>query len=189
MQLSDARSADDLIDLAATMLRRGDAARLCEFDTFPAPLYATDADGRIVYFNPACVEFAGRTPAAGAEHWCVTSKLYSVDGGFIAHDESAMSIAVREGRVIRDVEACAEQPDGKRRRFRAHPTAVIDDDGRVIGGVNLLIPLDSDPSRMLLARAEKCRHLAKWVNDQPACDTLNHMAAECEGQAEVLRLH
>ena len=28
----------------------------------PAAIYTTDAEGRITFFNRACVEFAGRTP-------------------------------------------------------------------------------------------------------------------------------
>ena len=31
----------------------------------PAAIYTTDADGRITFFNRACIEFAGRTPKIG----------------------------------------------------------------------------------------------------------------------------
>ena len=45
----------------------------------PAAIYTTDADGRITFFNRACIEFAGRTPKIG-DMWCVTWKLFSPDG-------------------------------------------------------------------------------------------------------------
>ena len=40
----------------------------------------------------------------------------------------------------------------------------------------------------LLARAEKCRSLAKWVTDKKAQDVLIEMARECESQAAALRI-
>ena len=45
----------------------------------PAAIYTTDADGRITFFNRACIEFAGRTPTIG-DMWCVTWKLFWPDG-------------------------------------------------------------------------------------------------------------
>lgn len=45
----------------------------------PAAIYTTDAEGRITFFNQACIDFAGRTPKVG-EMWCVTWKLYLPDG-------------------------------------------------------------------------------------------------------------
>ena len=56
------------------------ASALKDFDGFPAPLYATDDGGKILYFNPACVEFAGRNPTLHVDRWCVTWKLYTDDG-------------------------------------------------------------------------------------------------------------
>lgn len=49
-------------------------------EDLPAAIYTTDADGRITYFNKACVEFSGRTPVIGDDLWCVGWKLYSVTG-------------------------------------------------------------------------------------------------------------
>lgn len=99
-----------------------------------------------------------------------------------------MAVAVREGRPIRGVEAYAERPDGARTRFRPFPTPAIDR-GEVIGAVNLLVPLDGEAERTLLATASKCRSLAQWVCDLKARATLTHMADECEEQAAVLQLH
>jgi PAS domain-containing protein len=56
-------------------------------DALPAAIYTTDAEGVITYFNRAAVEFSGRVPNAGKDHWCVTWRLYSTDGEPLAHEE------------------------------------------------------------------------------------------------------
>lgn len=182
-------ATEELVSSVAAILRANEKPRLGEFDPFPAPLYATDATGKIVYFNPACVDFAGRTPTVGVDRWCVSWKLYRDDGSFLAHDQCPMAMAIREGRPVRGVEAFAERPDGTRTRFRPFPTPVIDDDGRLIGAINLLVVADGSQSRELAAKAAHCRLLAKWVSDRQAITALREMAEECERDAEALRLH
>ena len=36
-------------------------------DALPVAVYVTDADGRIIFFNEACIEFSGRTPVIGSD--------------------------------------------------------------------------------------------------------------------------
>src|SRR4051812_39663682 len=52
----------------------------------PAAIYTTDADGRITFFNQACIAFAGRTPKIG-DMWCVTWKLFTPDGTPLRHED------------------------------------------------------------------------------------------------------
>ena len=173
---------------AAAVLSDGDAIRLAAFDSFPAPLYATDADGTLTYFNPACVEFAGRTPELGRDRYCVSWKLWSEDDAPLAHDQCPMAVALREHRPVRGVEAFAERPDGLRQRFRPFATPALDHDGRLVGAVNLLVPTDGEACRKLLATAQKCRRLSQWVDKPAVSATLVHMAGECENYAAVLQL-
>lgn len=158
------------------------------FDLFPAPVYATDARGMLTYFNPASVEFAGRTPLVGIDHWCVSWKLWCDDGTRLPHDQCPMAVAIREHRRVRGVEAYAERPDGTRTRFRPFPTPAIDPDGQVVGAVNLLVPADGATCRKLRATATKCRDLARWVTDDRASKTLAQMAIDCDEQAALLSL-
>lgn len=176
------------MDNLAALLCAGGPRRLADYDLFPAPVYATDADGRLSYFNAASVDFAGRTPTLGVDQWCVSWKMRDAEGVEVPHDRCQMAISVREGYAVRGIDAIAERPDGSRAPFRAFPTPVIDDEGRTIGGVNLLVPLDGATGRQLVATATKCRNLARWVSDRQASATLKHMADECEGQAAVLRV-
>jgi len=122
----------------------------------PAAIYTTDADGRITFFNRACVEFAGRTPKVG-EMWCVTWKLFWPDGAPLAHEDCPMAIAIKENRPVRDVEAIAERPDGSRICFMPYPTPLRDENGALIGAVNMLVDITTRKQaeeRMMLLTQE-----------------------------------
>jgi PAS domain S-box-containing protein len=110
-------------------------------DALPVAIYTTDADGRLTHFNPAAVEFAGRAPTLGEDHWCVSWKLYRPDGTPLPRDQTPMAIALNEGRPIRGEEAIAERPDGERRWFQPFPTPLFDDVGQLIGGINMLLDI------------------------------------------------
>lgn len=107
----------------------------------PAAIYTTDADGRITYFNDAAVELAGRTPTLGSDEWCVTWKLYNPDGSPLPHDQCPMAVALKEGRPIRNAEAVAERPDGRRIPFIPFPTPLRDVSGKVVGAINMLVDI------------------------------------------------
>jgi PAS domain S-box-containing protein len=123
-------------------------------DALPVAIYTTDAAGRITFFNQAAVEFSGRTPEIGSDHWCVTWRLYWPDGRPMAHDECPMARALKEDRPIRGGEAIAERPDGTRVPFMAYPMPLHDASGRLIGAVNMLVDITAakevDQARGLL---------------------------------------
>ena len=110
-------------------------------DALPAAIYTTDADGHVTSFNKACVTFSGRIPELDTDRWCVTWKLFRPDGSHLPFDECPMAVALKQGRSISGAEAMAERPDGSRIWFAAHPTPLFDDDGRLIGGVNMLVDI------------------------------------------------
>ena len=110
-------------------------------DALPAAVYTTDAEGRITHFNPAAVEFSGRTPELGTDLWCVSWKLYHPDGTPMPHDECPMAIALKEGKMLRGAEAIIERPDGKRLWFTPYPTPLRDSDDRIVGGINMLVDI------------------------------------------------
>ena len=110
-------------------------------DALPTAIYTTDAAGRITFYNQAAVEFSGRTPEIGSDHWCVTWRLYWPDGRPMPHDECPMARALKEDRPIRGGEAMAERPDGTRVPFMAYPTPLHDASGRLVGAVNMLVDL------------------------------------------------
>jgi len=106
----------------------------------PAAVYTTDANGRITFFNKACIGMAGRTPQLGDE-WCVTWRLYTAEGAPLPHDQCPMAIALKEDRVVRGVEALAQRPDGTFVPFIPYPTPLHDADGNLIGAINMLVDI------------------------------------------------
>jgi PAS domain S-box-containing protein len=125
--------------LAEEREKEGQQRWRAAIDAIPAALYITDADGRITYYNEAAVEMSGRRPELGADSWCVTWRLFNLDGSPLPHDECPMAVALKEDRPVRGVEAIAERPDGRRVRFQPFPTPLHDEHGRLLGAINLLM--------------------------------------------------
>ena len=118
----------------------------------PAAVYTTDTEGRITFYNEAAVAFAGRRPEPG-EQWCVTWRLFNLDGSPLPHAQCPMAVTLKEGRPVRGVEAIAERPDGTRVRFLPYPTPLYDISGRLAGAINLLIDLsDKYQAEVMSAR-------------------------------------
>src|SRR5690606_10289890 len=109
--------------------------------TLPEAVYVTDANGVITYYNEAAAELWGTRPEIGKSTFCGSWKLYSLDGAPMAHEACPMAVALRERRPVRDAEAIAERPDGSRITFQPFPTPIIDANGVLLGGVNVLIDL------------------------------------------------
>lgn len=145
-------------------------------DELPVPIYTTEADGSVSYWNRACVEFAGREPQLGRDRWCVTWKIYSTSGEFMPHEECPMADAIRERRVIRNNVAIAERPDGSRRAFRAYPTPLFDEAGSMTGAINMLVDVTEEQSEALHEQAERCRRLADATYDRSTSKILGDMA-------------
>jgi PAS domain S-box-containing protein len=122
-------------------------------EALPAAIYTTDAAGRITFCNEAAVELAGRRPELGSDRWCVSWRLFKLDGTPLRHDECPMAIALKENRPIRGAEAIAERPDGSRVHFMPYPTPLHDHAGKLIGAVNLLI----DVTEQRRAEADSAR--------------------------------
>jgi PAS domain S-box-containing protein len=124
-------------------------------DALSVAIYATDANGRVIYFNEAAAAFAGRRPKLGEDEWCVTWRLYWPDGRPMPHDQCPMAVALRENRAVRGAEAILERPDGTRIPFVPYPTPLHDASGRLIGAVNMLVDISarhtSESARAYLA--------------------------------------
>src|SRR4051794_23698895 len=120
--LETTASAEAVLDQAIAALKSGDEALLSALNALPAPIYVTDAEGVIRYFNAACIDFAGRVPVVGQDRWCVTWKLYTELGDFLPHDQCPMAEAVKTQQQVRGVIAVAERPDGSRVTFQPYPT-------------------------------------------------------------------
>ena len=134
-------------------------------EVLPVAIYTTDADGRLTYFNPAAVKLSGRVPQLGNDHWCVTWKIFLPDGTPLPHDQCPMAIALKGGEVSSGVECIAERPDGSRFWFTPCPAVLRDAEGKIIGGINLLIDI-TDRKNAELQAQEQFRAI---VETTPEC--------------------
>jgi PAS domain-containing protein len=171
--------------LAAWADRRADFPGC--LDDLPAPLYLTDPEGVLTYYNKACVDFAGRVPQPHRDRWCVTWKLWTETGEPLPHDRCPMAVAVRERRPVRGVSAVAERPDGVKVDFLPYPTPLFDASGTFVGAVNLLHDISRRRRReRLRAEAARCRRLAGSVGDAATVERLEALAREYEAEAGAL---
>jgi PAS domain S-box-containing protein len=182
----DSSEPEELIAIAASAVQSGDGYGSV-LDELPVPVYTTDADGLVTYWNRACVGFAGRTPNLGEDRWCVTWRLYTMDGAELPHDECPMAEAVKTKRPVRDEVAIAMRPDGSRVAFKPYPTPIFDSAGRLTGAINLLIDISDEQADALKVQAARCRRLAGATNDRMAGDILRTMASGYEQTADALR--
>ncbi len=169
--------AEEYLDSAMEALAAGDVCHSL-LDRLPVPIYTTDADGAVTYWNRACVEFAGREPKLGEDKWCVTWKIYTTSGEFLPHDQCPMAEAILQQREIRGKVAIAMRPDGSRRAFTPYPTPLFDDEGKLTGAVNMLIDVTAEQADVLAEQAQRCRRLADATYDRQTCGVLSAMAEE-----------
>jgi PAS domain S-box-containing protein len=144
-------------------------------DALPAAIYTTDAEGRLTHFNPAAIEFSGRVPELGSDHWCVTWKLFNADGSPLPHDQCPMAIALKGGRIPRGVETMLERPDGTRVWFAPYPTPLRDSEGRIVGGINMLVDITE---RKNAERAQRRMDALRALNRKLKREILRRQAVE-----------
>ena len=180
-------NSEELLEIAVTALRSGDGFESV-LDALPVPVYTTDAEGAVTYWNRACVQFAGRQPQLGKDRWCVTWQLYTMEGVPLPHDQCPMAKAIQERRAIRGEVAIAMRPDSSRVAFTPYPTPLFDDDGALTGGVNLLVDMSEEQAEALNRQAERCRRLSRATHDQNAAEVLKRMATGYEDTAAALRV-
>ena len=88
---------------------------------------------------------------------------------------------------MRGIEAIAERPDGTRVSFIPYPTPLFDEDGALVGAVNMFIDTTAmKQAQALRLQAIRCRRLASGVNDAQTIGTLNSMADEYEAKARAI---
>ncbi|MES2505588.1 MAG: PAS domain S-box protein [Verrucomicrobiota bacterium] len=105
----------------------------------PAAVYSCDQEGRITFFNPRAAELWKRTPNLNdpETRFCGFHRILLEDGSAIAPDQSPMAEAVLHGKSFRNMEAEVERPDGTRFTASVSIDPLWDDQGRIIGAINI----------------------------------------------------
>jgi len=179
------QNPERLLDTALSALSSSSDWRSV-LDELPAPIYTTDAEGAVTYWNRACIELAGRVPQLGEDRWCVTWRIYTTEGDFMPHEECPMAEAIKERREIRGKVAIALRPDGSRVAFRPYPTPLFDRDGQFTGAINILVDVSHEQVHALNAEADRCRRLAQATFNREISAILDNMADGYERSAKDL---
>lgn len=184
--MSNPAETEQIVETAVTAIAAGDQFPTV-LDAVPVPIYVTDSNGSVTYWNAACVDFAGRRPQLGQDRWCVTWALYTTDGDPLPHDRCPMAKAIEQKRSIRGEVAIAMRPDGSRKAFTPYPTPLFDEDGVLTGAVNVLIDVSQEQAGAIREKADRCRRLSQATHDRTAAEVLKQMANGYDATAAALR--
>ena len=126
-----------------TQVRTGGDLDVHLLEALPVAVYTCDADGLITYFNRLAAQVWGREPKVNdpLDRYCGSFRLCTRDGSRIPHDRCWMALCLRDGRKCDGEEIVIERPDGSRLTVEAHATPYFDDQGALIGAVNILVDI------------------------------------------------
>jgi PAS domain S-box-containing protein len=111
------------------------------FDLVPVAVYTCDEKGLIQEYNQHAVELWGREPKRNdpSEKFCGSFKIFYPDGRPMPHNKCPMARALRAEKLTpSDLEILVEQSSGARRNVLVSPTALRDEQGKIVGAINCL---------------------------------------------------
>ncbi len=128
-------------------------------EALPVAIYVTDAAGRITYYNQGAADLWGAKPKLSVDKWSDLARFYYDDGTPMPVEECPSEIALKQGRIVRNLEAILARPDGTRIPIVAYPTPLYDGTSAVAGIVNMMVDI-SDRKKAELVLAERAMQLS-----------------------------
>jgi PAS domain S-box-containing protein len=125
------------IAMAPQVLHSHDYSKF--LDLLTVPVYTTDTKGVINYYNHSASILWGRKPEIGKELWNGSYKILHLDGSEMDPETSPMAICLKEKRPVIGKEIQIVRPDGSIRIVNPHPQPILDDNGEMVGALNMLI--------------------------------------------------
>lgn len=110
------------------------------FESLPAAVFVTDAEGEVVFHNRAVVELTGHEP--GTNTWPAKLDLYLPDGTQLTH-----------GSVESGTEVLLQKADGARISVIIHAKPIRRAKGSISGTVNLLVDISNRKESEAQSRA------------------------------------
>lgn len=155
----------------------------------PVGAYLCDPEGLITYFNPPAVRIWGRSPKLNHpdDRFCGSYGLYAADGTPVSHDRCWMALALRDRKPYNGRDITIECPDGRRLAALAYANPLFDDEGELVGGVNVLVDV-SERTRAEAALRKARAELAHQVVERTAELTELSRHLMHSGEADKARL-
>ncbi|RPI26915.1 MAG: PAS domain S-box protein [Acidobacteria bacterium] len=121
-------------------LRESEAKYRKLVSLLPAAVYTCDAEGRITLFNARAAELWGREPRLFDEDdkYCGSFRLYTTDQQPLQHSDCWMARALKTATPVRGDKIIIERPDGSRILALANVDPLFDDNGKLVGAINVL---------------------------------------------------
>ena len=126
-----------------TQVRTGGDLDVHLLEALPVAAYTCDADGLITYYNQLAVKAWGREPKLNdpSDRYCGSFRMFTRDGTWVPHDQCWMALCLRDGKKYDGEEIVVERPDGSRLTVEVHATPYFDDQGALIGAVNIVVDI------------------------------------------------
>lgn len=144
------------LDLQSPHVRYGDDLKFHPLlAKLPAAAYTCDAEGLITYFNERAVELWGRQPKLNdpVDRFCGSFRLFTPSGEPIPHRECWMALALKNAKAYNEQEIAIERLDGSRRIVLAYANPFLDEQGELVGAVNILVDI-TDRQRAEMSRSQ-----------------------------------
>ncbi|GAB1596919.1 PAS domain-containing protein [Lysobacter claricitrinus] len=125
-------------------------------DLLPAGACVCDARGRITHCTPKAVALWGCQPTRDDDtpRWSGAVQLFDEEGRPMPHNASPLARAVADGVAHHGRRVQLARPDGSRRHALSYASPLIDDNGEVVGGLDLLVDVTE---QYRVAKAERDR--------------------------------
>ena len=176
----------DITDRERTQaaLQQSEAKYRKVMSLLPAAVYMCDAAGLITLFNAQAAALWGREPRLfdQADRYCGSFRLYGANRQPMEHDDCWMALALRTGASFRSEKLIIERPDGSKVQVLANVDPLFDDQGELIGAINILQDV-SEQHQAEQALEELNQTLEQRVAERTAeaqqlADQLRALAAE-----------
>ena len=127
-------------------------------DLLPAGACLCAADGRITHFTQQAAVLWGHCPELGdaAPRWSAAPRLFDEAGRPLPPDCSPIALALKERRPHHGRRLQLERPDGERRHALSYASPLLDEQGEVVGGLDLLVDV-TEQHRAAEAERERLR--------------------------------
>jgi PAS domain-containing protein len=107
-------------------------------DEIPVGIYVMEIDGTVIKCNAGAIQAWGRTPELGTtEKYCGAYRLRYPSGDVMPHEHAPPSVVIKNGGTVRNADVICEQPDGTRLLALVNVFPIRNDEGEVVGAVNV----------------------------------------------------